>query len=174
MVKAQRGGSMRAFLMAPAESVPWLTESLPAFGQRLGAVLFRVPANVRRAPDGAGDARLAALLGEWPRSVPLALEFQHESWHVDETFDAVRGARAALVTTELPEDSEPPTIRVTGPYLYLRLRRHDYDATEIAAWAERMRPFLDAGHDAYVFFRHDGTGRATELARELQVAVEGA
>jgi len=165
---------MRAFLIAPAESVPWLTESLPAFGERLGSVLFRVPANVRRAPDGVGDARLAGLLREWPGTVPLALEFQHESWHVDETFDAVRVAGASLVTTELPEDTEPPTIRVTGPFLYLRLRRHDYDAAELKAWAERLRPFLDAGHDAYVFFRHDETGRATELSRELQAALDGA
>ena len=164
---------MRAFLMAPGESVPWLTESLPAFGERLGAVLFRIPANVRRAADGSGETRLAALLREWPRAIPLALEFQHESWHVDETFDAVRGARAALVTTELPEDAEPPTIRVTGPFLYLRLRRHDYDEAELAAWAGRIQPFLDAGHDAFVFFRHDETGRATELAQTLQVAVEG-
>ncbi len=164
---------MRALLMAPAESVPWLTESLGSFGERLGAVLFRVPANVRRPPDGAGDARLAALLEAWPRSVPLALEFQHESWHVDETFDALRAAGATLVTTELPEDEQPPAMRVTGPFLYLRLRRHDYDTAELAAWAERLRPFLDAGHDAYVFFRHDESGRATELAREMLAAAEG-
>ena len=164
---------MRAFMAAPAESVPWLTESLPTFGQRLGAVLFGIPANVRRAADGAGDARLAALLAAWPREIPLAMEFQHESWHLDETFSALRGADAALVTTELPEDSEPPEIRVTGPFLYLRLRRHDYDDAEITAWAARLQPFLDAGHDAYVFFRHDETGRATELARALAAAVEG-
>lgn len=163
---------MRAFLMAPLESVPWLTESLPAFGDRLGAVLFRVPNNVRRAADGAADARLAAFLAAWPAVIPLAMEFQHETWHIDETFGALRGAGAALVTTEMPEDEQPPDIRVTGPFLYLRLRRHDYDDAELDAWAGRLRPFLDAGQDAYVFFRHDDTGRATELARELQARVE--
>lgn len=163
---------MRAFLMAPSESVPWLTESLPVFGERLGAVLFRVPGNVRRPDDGTGDERLNALLAAWPAAIPLAMEFQHESWHVDEVFEPLRVAGAALVTTELPEDGAPPTIRVTGPFLYLRLRRHDYDAAEINAWAERLQPFLAAGQDAYVFFRHDESGRATELANELAWAVE--
>jgi uncharacterized protein YecE (DUF72 family) len=172
VVKAQRGSSMRAFLMAPAESVPWLTESLPIFGERLGAVLFRVPGNVRRADDGTGDARLRALLDAWPRALPLAMEFQHESWHVDEVFDLLRKSGAALVTTELPEYEMPPAIRVTGRFLYLRLRRHDYDPAEITAWAARLQPFLAAGQDAYVFFRHDESGRATELATELEQAVE--
>lgn len=158
--------------MTPAESVPWLTESLPTFGERLGAVLFRVPNNVRRSADGAGEARLAAFLAAWPAAIPLAMEFQHESWHLDETFDALRTAGAALVTTEMPEAEQPPDIRVTGPFLYLRLRRHDYDDVELEAWAGRLRPFLDAGHDAYVFFRHDDTGRATELAKELRARVE--
>ena len=171
VVKAQRGGSMRAFLVAPTESVPWLTESLPAFDERLGAVLFRVPANVRRPADETGAARLAGLLGAWPRSIPLAMEFQHESWHVDETFSTIRDAGAALVTTEMPEDTVPPTIRLTGPFLYLRLRRHDYTAAELTAWAQRLKPFLNAGHDAYVFFRHDETGRATELALDLARSV---
>jgi uncharacterized protein YecE (DUF72 family) len=162
---------MRAFLMAPAESIPWLTESLPVFGERLGAVLFYVPNNVRRYADGVGDAKLAALLTAWPAGIPLALEFQHESWQLDETFSALRTAGAALVTTERPEDEVPPEIRVTGRFLYLRLRRHDYDDAEIAAWANRLQPFLAAGHDAYVFFRHDDTGRATELASALMEAV---
>jgi uncharacterized protein YecE (DUF72 family) len=162
---------MRAFLVAPAESVAWLTEPLGAFGERLGAVLFRVPANVRRAADGSADRRLAALLEAWPRAVPLTLELQHPSWHVDEVFELLREAGAALCATELPEDEAAPTLRLTGAFLYLRLRRHDYDVAGIGALAERLVPFLEAGRDAYAFFRHDESGRATELARDLMGAV---
>jgi uncharacterized protein YecE (DUF72 family) len=99
-------------------------------------------------------------------------EFQHASWHVDETFGALRDAGAALCATDLPEDDEAPTIRLTGGLVYLRLRRHDYAADEIRAWADRVSPFLDAGLDAYVFFRHDETGRGPELARGLIEAVD--
>ena len=122
-VKAQRGGSYRSLLVDPVASVPWLTGPLREFGERLGTVLFRVPDNVRRDDD-----RLAAFLAAWPRDLPLTVEFQDPTWHVDEVFAQLRDAGAAVCTTELPEDAEPPTIRRTGSFLYLRLRRHDYSA----------------------------------------------
>jgi uncharacterized protein YecE (DUF72 family) len=165
-VKAQRGGSYRALQVDPATSVPWLTDPYRAFGERLGTVLFRVPDGV-----GRNDERLAALLAAWPRDLPLTVEFQDASWHVDETFQALAQAGAALCTTELPEDADPPTIRRTGRFLYLRLRRHDYSTEELAAWAARLEPFLTAGDDAFVFFRHDDVGRGPELALELAAEV---
>ena len=170
-VKAQRGGSFRALQADPAAAVPWLTGPYRAFGERLGTVLFRVPDGVRR-----DDAKLAAMLAVWPADLPLTMEFQDPSWHVDETFAALAGVGAALCATELPEDSEPPTLRRTGPFLYLRLRRHDYDERDLAAWAARLEPFLAAGDDAFVFFRHDEAGRGAELAvafREVVGAVAG-
>ena len=165
-VKAQRGGSYRALQVDPTGSVPWLTDPYRAFGARLGTVLFRVPEGVAR-----DDGRLAALLERWPRELPLTMEFQDSSWHVDETFAALASAGAALCTTELPEDAEPPTIRRTGRFLYLRLRRHDYSPAELNAWAARLEPFLAAGDDAFVFFRHDELGRGPELAGALASAV---
>ena len=161
-VKAQRGASFRSLAVDPVESVPWLTDPLRRFGERLGTILFRVPDGVRRDDD-----RLAALLAAWPRDLPLTMEFQDASWHVDEVFAALAAAGAALCTTELPEDDDPPTIRRTGPFLYLRLRRHYYPADELAAWAARLEPFLADGLDAFVFFRHDDTGRGAELALEF-------
>jgi uncharacterized protein YecE (DUF72 family) len=143
------------------------------------------------------DARLSALLAAWPRSIPLVVELQDQSWHVDETLAALRAAGAVLCTTELPPEGDegatpepgdgpgaadtsgpgagplPPIIRRTGSFLYLRLRRHDYTAAEIEAWAQRVEPFLAAGDDAYVFFRHDAVGRAAELALQLKSRLEG-
>lgn len=165
-VKAQRGGSYRALQVDPAASVPWLTDPYRAFGERLGTVLFRVPDGFRR-----DDAKLAALLATWPTDLPLTMEFQDPSWHVDETFAALAGSGTALCATERPDDPEPPTIRRTGPFLYLRLRRNDYTESEIAAWAARLEPFLGAGDDVYVFFRHDEVGRGPELALALTDAV---
>jgi uncharacterized protein YecE (DUF72 family) len=161
-VKAQKGGSWRAIRMDPAESVPWLTTPIRGFGERLGTVLFRVPEGVPRDDD-----RLAAMLAVWPADLPLAMEFQDPSWHVDEVFDLVASAHAALVLTDLETDAEPPTLRRSGPFLYLRLRRPDYTDRELRAWIARLEPFLSDGVDAYVFFRHDEVGRGAELALEL-------
>jgi uncharacterized protein YecE (DUF72 family) len=161
-VKAQRSASFRSLQVDPGESVTWLTGPLRRFGGRLGTILFRVPDGVTR-----NDERLAGLLAAWPADLPLAMEFQDPTWHVDETFAALRAAGAALVTTELAEDEGPPTIRRTGPFLYLRLRRHDYAPTELETWLDRLEPFITDGLDAYVYFRHDDVGRGAELALEL-------
>ena len=66
-----------------------------------------------------------------------------------------------------PRTRRRPTIRRTGPFLYLRLRRHDYTTADLAAWAARLEPFVADGLDAFVFFRHDETGRGAELALEF-------
>lgn len=167
-VKAQRGGSFRAFGAGPEPGLPWLTGPYRAFGERLGTVLFRVPDNVRR-----DDARLATLLAAWPRDVPLTMELVDASWGADETTAALATAGAVLCITDRPDDPDPPTLRRTGPFLYLRLRRHDYTPLELDAWAARVEPFLSAGDDVYVYFRHDEVGRGAELALELTEAVEG-
>ena len=153
VVKAQRGASVRALYGDPAESIPWLTESLPEFGDRLGAVLFRVPDAAARH-----DERLGALLEAWPRAIPLVLEAHHASWQADETFAALRAAGAVLCATDVDKREVAPDIRRTGPFLYLRLRRTTRDDAALDAWARRLVPFLEDGMDAYVLFRHDEDG----------------
>jgi uncharacterized protein YecE (DUF72 family) len=164
-VKAQRGGSWRAMSGSPEPDLPWLTDPYRRFGERLGTVLFRIPDNVRR-----NDDRLAAMLAAWPRDLPLTVEFGDPSWEADETIEALRAAGAVLCATESADDPLPPTLRRTGPFLYLRLRRHDYAVQELAVWTARIEPFLAAGDDVYVFFRHDETGRGAELAIEFAAA----
>jgi uncharacterized protein YecE (DUF72 family) len=129
-------------------------------------VLFRVP-----EPVGRDDARPAALLAAWPLTIPLTLEFQDPAWHVDETFAALRTAGAVLCATDLDE-SPAPDLRLTGRFLYLRLRRLRYEPSELEAWADRLVPFLLAGADAYAFLRHDPVGEAAERASALAGAVE--
>lgn len=146
--------------------MPWLTGPYRAFGERLGAVLFRIPDKVRR-----DDERLARLLTAWPADMPLVLELPDPSWADDDVTRAVAAAGATICITERPEDDEPPTIRRTSDRLYLRLRRHDYDAAAIDSWAARLEPFLADGVDAFVFFRHDDIGQGPEFALALAEAV---
>ncbi len=167
-VKAQKGATWRAMggdPAGPSEPIGWLTADLPTLGSRLGTVMFRLP-----DPMARDDAKLGAFLGAWPRDVPLTVELVDPSWHVDETFAALRTAGAVLCTTEI-DDAPAPDLRVTGPFLYLRLRRTAYEADDIAAWADRLVPFLDDGLDVYAFFRHDETGEGAIRAMALAEAV---
>jgi len=162
IVKAQRGSSIRALYADAATAVPWLTETLPEFGDRLGAVLFRIPSEIAR-----GDERLGGVLAAWPATIPLVVEAQHPSWDRDETFAALRAARAVLCTTDHDALEVPPDIRRTGPFLYLRLRRSAYGDADLDAWARRLVPFLDDGLDAYVMFRHDADGTSAVHAQSF-------
>lgn len=161
-VKAQKGGSIRALTTDPMGTVGWLTAPYRGFGERLGCVLFRIPENVARDDD-----RLAALLAAWPADLPLTVECRDPSWHADEVFDLLRSAGAAWCSTELDEDPAPPALRLTAGWLYVRLRRASYSAVELAAWADRLTPFLDAGHDCYAVFRHDEDGSSALRALTL-------
>ncbi|HTC86270.1 MAG TPA: DUF72 domain-containing protein [Candidatus Acidoferrum sp.] len=161
VVKAQRGGSLRALFTDPVGSSAWLTAPYRHFGERLGSVLFRIPANV-----GRDDEKLAAMLAAWPRDMPLTIEAQDPSWAVDEVFDVLRSAGASWCATDL-DGQDAPDLRLIAPWLYLRLRRTTYDQAELEAWAARLGPFLDAGHDAFVFFRHDEDGASAVRAESF-------
>lgn len=164
-VKAQRGGSLRALFTDAPGTLAWLTAPYRFFGERLGSVLFRVPDPVRR-----DDEALARMLAAWPQELPLTVEFQHESWRDDGVHALLMEHGAALCATDL-DAMHPPDLRVTAPFLYLRLRRDSYRAKDLAAWAARVEPFLADGLDVYVFFRHDADGtsalRAETFARML-------
>ena len=165
-VKGQRGATVRALLADAPGSVAWLLESMRPFGAQLGTVLYRVPADIRR-----DDAALAGLLAVWPREVPLTMEFQDPTWLVDEVLDPLRSHGVVLCATDL-DDADPPSLHLTGPFLYLRLRRATYSEQALAEWAARIVPFLEAGHDVFAFFKHDEAGDAPRLARGLMTATD--
>jgi uncharacterized protein YecE (DUF72 family) len=167
-VKAQRGGAWRATRSPdPAETVAWLTGPYRLFGERLGCVLLRVDATVQ-----GDDAALERLLAAWPRDIPVALEFQHPSWEMDEVHALLRAAGAALVATDL-DDREESVLRRIGGFLYLRLRRTTITEADVEAWAARLEPFLADGLDAFVFLRHDADGTDALLAERLAALLRG-
>src|SRR5689334_239742 len=117
VVKAQRGGSMRAFGAQAAQTVEWLTAPYRLFGERLGAVLYRVPENMHR-----DEEKLRLLLEAWPADMPIVVEMQNPEWQVDEVFDLLARHQATLCATDL-DDRAAPDLRLTGRSIYLRLRR---------------------------------------------------
>ena len=165
-VKAQRGAVPRAFAAGPEPGFPFLTDPYRGFGERLGAVLLRVPDVIQR-----DDGRLDEVLAAWPADLPLAVELVDPSWDADETYERLAAAGASLVATDR-DDAPAPTLRRLGGPLYVRLRRVDYDDAALRTWANRLEPFLAAGVDAYVFFAHDLAGHGAELALAFSRAME--
>ena len=160
--KAQRSTSWRAFGEPdPTDSIGWLTDALEGFDERLGCVLLSLRASLER-----DDEALERALTAWPATVPLALELLHPSWHVPEVRDEAGARGVTLVATDL-EGRDEPALHEGGGFTYLRLRREVYCEVDIERWAARLEPMLEAGTDAFVFFRHDEDGQMALNAERL-------
>ncbi|MDO9220188.1 MAG: DUF72 domain-containing protein [Thiobacillus sp.] len=145
------------------EDVGYLLDVAGTLQQRLGALLFQLPPNLKK-----DVARLDAFLALLPPPHRAAFEFRHPSWFDDDVFGLLRAHQAALCIAEAEGDLEVPCV-ATADWGYLRLRRPDYDDAELRVWAQRV--LQQDWRDAFVFFKHEEAGRGPQLAqRFLQLA----
>jgi uncharacterized protein YecE (DUF72 family) len=117
-------------------------------GDRLGPIRVLV-----------GSARdegfLKLLLGSIDPEQQIAFDFRHDSW--------------AGAETALPENAVCVNdLGAAAPFRYLRLREPPYGDDELRAWADRIRPLLEAGVDVYCYFRHEDEPTAPQYADELR------
>jgi uncharacterized protein YecE (DUF72 family) len=129
-----------------ASAVEFLLKNTSCLADRCGPVLFQLPPNLKKdAP------RLAAFLDTLLEGRRYTIEFRHDSWFDDETYDALRARDIALCITEQPEFASP--VVSTASWGYARLHRLDYAEPALVEWAKRIRD--QPWGDAYVFFKHD-------------------
>ena len=156
VLKAPRQITHVRRLNGAGDAVSHLLDVAGTLGERLGALLFQLPPNLKKdAP------RLRAFLALLPPACRAALEFRHPSWFDDEVFGLLRDHRAALGVAEAEGDLEVPLV-ATADWGYLRLRRPDYDDAELKAWVKRVR--AQDWKDAFVFFKHEDEGKGPRLA----------
>ncbi len=159
VVKASRRITHQAKLEDAGESIAYLSARLGALEDKLGAVLFQLPPFLRKGPE-----RLSAFLEAWPKSLPCAIEFRHESWFDEEIFALLAKHRAALCISDDGKLALPDTIRTTD-WLYLRLRRESYTPQRLAGWVTRTR--ASDATSAFAFFKHEDAGAGPRLAEKF-------
>jgi uncharacterized protein YecE (DUF72 family) len=157
-VKASRRISHDRRLLDVSEPTVRLFEAATALGDKLGPVLVQLPPNFKK-----DVGRLKDFLAQVPAGRRVALEFRHATW-LDDDDDALRQAGAALCVADTGEPDDAPLVATAG-WGYLRLRRPDYGADELASWAQRVRE--QAWSDAFVYFKHEDEGKAPKLADEF-------
>jgi uncharacterized protein YecE (DUF72 family) len=117
------------------------------FGQRLGAVLYQLPAFRKRDDDGLG-----ALLEAIPSGVPFAIEFRDDSWDDASIRALVAGAGGTVCISETK--GECPHALPPGPLGYVRLRSAEYSHDARAAWRDLLtREARD--RPVYAFAKHE-------------------
>ncbi|MGE5321144.1 MAG: DUF72 domain-containing protein [Hyphomicrobiaceae bacterium] len=141
------------------EAVGYLLDVAGALEQRLGALLFQLPPNLKK-----DVRRLDTFLSLLPASRRVAFEFRHPSWFDDEVFGLLHAHRAALCIAETEGEGEVPVV-ATADWGYLRLRRPDYDEVALQAWVQRVQ--RQDWREAFVFFKHEEAGRGPQLAQRF-------
>lgn len=127
---------------------------------RLGPVLFQLPPNLKR-----DDARLASFISLLPAEQRFAFEFRNPDWLVPETYRSLESRGIALCLAESEKLVIPEVL--TAPFVYFRLRKGDYSEADRSAIAGRVESLLSAGHDVFVYFKHEDSPAGALYAEEL-------
>jgi len=142
-----------------AEETKYLMDTAALMQERLGCVLFQLPPNSKKDAE-----RLKNFLELLPEDKRAAFEFRHESWFDDEVFNLLRAKNCALVVSDT--DEKPLTeIISTAAWGYLRLRRVNYEESDLVEWMRRVQE--QKWQDAFVFFKHEDEGTGPKLAAQF-------
>lgn len=163
VLKAPQVITHRKRLKDCAEEMEYFLRTATVLGSRLGPTLFQLPPNMK-----ANLPVLQAFLELVPRSWKAAFEFRHAGWFDEPVYEALRARNAALCVAETdPDESELSVPFVTtADWGYLRLRRTDYDASALSAWAARIQ--AAPWQRTFVFFKHEDEGTGPRLAAEFR------
>jgi uncharacterized protein YecE (DUF72 family) len=138
----------------------YFTETIRPLGAKLGPVLVQLPPNFKQ-----DLTRLKDFLTLFPADLRSAFEFRHASWFADDTYEALRGANAALCVADTDEGHTP--LVATADFGYFRLRDEGYKKKDLETWAGTVRDLGQQWDDAFVFFKHEESGEGPKLAEKF-------
>jgi uncharacterized protein YecE (DUF72 family) len=134
--------------------------------EKLGVLLYQLPPSLKKDLPRLSDF-IKLLPSKWRH----AIEFRHDSWIDDETFNVLKEANIGYCIISAPKLKQH--IEVTANFVYIRMHgrsqwyRYEYSEDEILWWAERINEFKDKGLDVYCYFNNDVNGYAVKNARQL-------
>jgi uncharacterized protein YecE (DUF72 family) len=159
-LKAPRRITHDSRLKDAGDSVARFCEVAATLGDKLGTLLFQLPPFLRK-----DVALLDNFLSQLPAGIRAAFEFRHVSWLDEEVFGRLAAKNLAVCIADSEKLSTP--VRVTADYAYFRLRDEGYQADDIRRWAEIISSSTTACRDAFVYFKHEESGKGPEFARLL-------
>lgn len=194
-VKLWRGITHAAGLQFQSIDIQRFLHAANHLEDRRGCLLIQLPPGLNSKAAGQLDQLLATIRRSDPASGwKLAVEFRNRSWYAPETAALLRRYRATLVLHDMPASAiselprsfnvdlpgahEPATDPATphadpDPPAWVYLRFHGpagdykggYTEQQLKNWAERIKEWLDAGKDVYVYFNNTIGDALIDLGR---------
>ena len=136
-----------------------LLEVTETLTEHQGPLFFQLP------PTSKKDVlRLREFLALLPLQYRVTFEFRHPSWFDDQVFGLLRDHRAALCIADAEDNLRVPFVATTD-WGYLRLRRTEYNETELKAWVKRVQE--QNWQNAFVYFKHEDEANGPRMAKRF-------
>jgi uncharacterized protein YecE (DUF72 family) len=167
-IKGHRYVTHNKKLLDVEESVIRCRESASPLGKRLAAVVWQLPAFLKK--DMQRLEQFVENLRHW-KSTRHAIEFRHKSWFDDEIAECLKRHAIAACMSDAPD--WPIWDRVTTDVVYIRLHGHtrkyasSYSKPALRKWATRIRCWLKENRAVHVYFDNDAEGAAPRNALTL-------
>ena len=136
-----------------------MLQIMSAFEDRLGAVLFRMPPEMKK-----DIKRLETFLKVLPADVPSAFQLEDPTWVDDDVSALLRSQNRVLCTVDTEEMPASGIVK-TADWGYVRLRRVRYSESELKEWIARIR--AQKWKNTFVFFKHEDEGTGPKLASQF-------
>ena len=163
-LKASQQITHREQLRVPSDALEYLLGIVTRLERRLGFILFQLP------PYSKCDlGKLEVFLSSLTPGIRAAMEFRHDSWCREGTFEVLTRHGVALCINDSDELTTPPV--TTAPFTCIRLRRSHYDAVHREEWQQRIHGWADAGIDVYAYLKHENSPEAPQIAQEFAEAL---
>lgn len=168
-VKASRYITHIRRLKEVEESLDILFSDISSLGDKLGPILFQVPASLEFREETA-----SAFFALLPGGHRYALEARHPSWTGEQALALLEKHGIAWCIADTA-DRFPYLEAVTADHVYIRLHgsrqlyASEYTVDELISWADKIRSW---GKDAYVYFDNDFGGYAPKNALALREILE--
>jgi uncharacterized protein YecE (DUF72 family) len=167
-IKGHRYVTHSKKLLDVKEPVIRCRESASPLGKRLAAVVWQLPASLKK--DIERLEKFVKNLQRW-KNTRHAIEFRHKSWFDDEVAECLERRAVAVCMSDAPD--WPMWDRVTTDLVYIRLHGHtrkyasSYSKAALEKWAMRIRSWLGENCAVHVYFDNDAEGAAPRNALTL-------
>ena len=167
-IKGHRYVTHNKKLLDVEESVIRCRESASPLGERLTAVVWQLPAFLKKDSDRL--EKFLDTLRHW-KSTRHAIEFRHKSWFDEEIAECLKRRAVAVCMSDAPV--WPMWSEVTTDLVYIRLHGHirkyasSYNKSALKNWATRIRRWLKENRAVHVYFDNDAEGAAPQNALTL-------
>jgi uncharacterized protein YecE (DUF72 family) len=138
--------------------------------ERLGPILIQLRPKFN-FDEHVGD--LESYLDVIPDNYEWAVEFRHESWLRDETFDILR--RHNVAYTVVDEPLLPPEVHTTADFAYVRWHGHgsqlwydyEYSKDQLDEWVPKVEEITGNVRRTYGYFNNHFNANAVKNAVEM-------